>query len=42
MKVIQALLRHSRLGTTADIYAHVSESLAQGAATTMDQVLNGK
>jgi integrase len=39
MKTIQATLRHSRLSTTADIYAHVCADVQRGAADRMDVVL---
>lgn len=39
LKEVQAMLRHSRQGTTADIYVHVFESVKQGTADRMDTVL---
>jgi integrase len=39
LKVIQATLRHSRLSTTSDIYAHVLEDVQRQAAERMDGVL---
>jgi integrase len=36
---VQALLRHSRQSTTADIYVHVFESVRRGTADRMDGVL---
>lgn len=39
IKEVQAMLRHSRQATTADIYVHVFESVRQGTADRMDGVL---
>lgn len=39
IKEVQAMLRHTRQGTTADIYVHVFESVRQGTADRMDGVL---
>lgn len=39
LKTIQATLRHSRLSTTADVYAHVIDEVQRGAADRMDGVL---
>ena len=39
LKSIQMTLRHSRMSTTADIYAHVLEEVQRQAATQMDGVL---
>jgi integrase len=39
LKVIQATLRHSRLSTTADVYAHVLDEVQRQAADRMDGVL---
>lgn len=41
IKVVQAVLRHSRLATTADQYAHVLEQLHTQAAQRMDDFLRG-
>jgi len=35
---VQAMLRHTRQATTADVYVHM-ESVRQGTASTMDDVL---
>jgi site-specific recombinase XerD len=39
MKVVQTMLRHSRLATTADIYTHVLEDVQRAGAARMDGVL---
>jgi integrase len=39
LKVIQATLRHSRLSTTADVYAHVLVDVQRAAADRMGDVL---
>jgi integrase len=39
IKEVQAMLRHTRLGTTADIYVNVVESVRKGTADRMDTVL---
>jgi len=39
IKVVQSVLRHTRLGTTADIYAHVLPEVTRGAANAMDEML---
>ncbi|HEY3924271.1 MAG TPA: tyrosine-type recombinase/integrase [Acidothermaceae bacterium] len=39
MKVVQTMLRHSRMATTADIYAHVLEDVQRAGADRMDGVL---
>jgi len=39
IKVIQTILRHSRLSTTADIYAHVLADVQRDAAARMDTLL---
>lgn len=39
LKEVQAMLRHSRLSTTADIYVNVFESVRRGTADRMDEVL---
>jgi integrase len=39
LKVIQATLRHSRLSTTSDVYAHVLADVQRQAAERMDGVL---
>ncbi len=38
-KIVQELLRHSRFGTTMDIYSHVLPPMMDEAARTMDSVL---
>lgn len=39
IKEVQAMLRHTRQATTADIYVHVFESVREGTADRMDGVL---
>jgi len=39
MKEIQAMLRHTRMSTTADIYVDVFDSVRRGTADRMDTVL---
>ena len=39
LKSIQMTLRHSRMSTTADVYAHVLEEVQRQAANQMDGVL---
>ena len=39
MKVVQRVLRHTRLATTADLYTHVSERLERDTADRMDTIL---
>jgi integrase len=39
LKEVQALLRHTRLSTTADIYVEVFDSVRRGTADRMDGVL---
>ncbi len=39
LKEVQALLRHSRLSTTADVYVEVFDSVRRGTADRMDGVL---
>jgi integrase len=39
LKLIQTTLRHSRLATTADVYAHVLDEVQHQAAARMDRVL---
>ncbi|MEX2556340.1 MAG: tyrosine-type recombinase/integrase [Actinomycetota bacterium] len=41
LKVVQATLRHTKLATTADIYAHVIAEVQRGAADRMDGILAG-
>jgi integrase len=41
LKMIQTTLRHSRLATTADVYAHVLDDVQHQAASKMDGVLRG-
>ncbi len=41
LKMIQTTLRHSRLATTADVYAHVLDDVQHQAAERMDVVLRG-
>ncbi len=38
LKVVQQMLRHSRLSTTADVYAHVTKKMERAAADSMDNV----
>ena len=35
---VQAMLKHTRQATTADVYVHVMESVRQGTASKMDDV----
>lgn len=39
IRVIQSVLRHSRLATTADVYAHVMDEVKHDAAAAMDRTL---
>jgi len=39
LKVVQKVLRHSRLATTADLYTHVTERLERDAADRLDEAL---
>lgn len=39
MRVIMELLRHTRIATTADLYAHVAEEVTDAAAAAMDGLL---
>ncbi len=39
MRVTQAMLRHSRMGTTSDLYSHVTDPMTRSAAVSMDGVL---
>jgi integrase len=39
LKLVQTTLRHSRLATTADVYAHVLDEVQHQAADRMDGVL---
>jgi integrase len=41
LKLVQTMLRHSRLATTADVYAHVLDEVQHQAADRMDGVLRG-
>ena len=41
LKVIQSMMRHSRLATTADLYTHVLEEVERGAADRMGNLLRG-
>jgi len=41
MKVIQTMLRHLRLATTADLHTHVLEGIQRAGAHRMDTVLRG-
>lgn len=39
MKIVQSVLRHSRLSTTADIYSHVYDEVKRDAAQRLDSLL---
>lgn len=39
IKVVQSILRHSRLATTADLYAHVLDEVSDAAAVSLDAYL---
>lgn len=39
VKEVQAMLRHTRQATTSDVYVHLLESVRQGTASKMDDVL---
>ena len=39
MKVVQDILRHTRLATTADFYAHVLDEVSDAAAETLNGYL---
>jgi integrase len=39
--VVSKMLGHADLGTTADVYAHLTPVMARRAAERMDTVLNG-
>lgn len=39
LKEVQAMLRHTRLATTADVYVEVFDSVRRGTADRMDEVL---
>jgi integrase len=41
LKEVQAMLRHTRLATTADVYVDVFDSVRRGTADRMDTVLRG-
>jgi integrase len=40
MKVIQAILRHSRLATTMDVYTHLIEGMTEDALSGMDAIID--
>lgn len=39
LKEVQAMLRHTRLSTTSDVYVEVFDSVRRGTADRMDSVL---
>lgn len=39
IKIVQSVLRHSRLATTADLYAHVLDEVSDAAADALDTYL---
>ena len=41
MRLIMEVLGHSHIGTTANIYTHVAETVKRGAANMMDDLLTG-
>lgn len=40
-KIVSDMLGHSAVGTTLDLYSHVTPTMAREAADTMDAVLSG-
>jgi site-specific recombinase XerD len=42
MKVVNAILGHSQMSTTADIYSHVLPSMRKEAIDLMDKILKSK
>lgn len=41
LRVVGAVLRHTRLSTTSDVYGHVYDEVRREAATAMDRTLRG-
>jgi len=41
MRVVMEMLRHTRMATTSDLYAHVGEPVKREAALAMDNVFKG-
>lgn len=41
LKLVQRLLGHSNLGTTADVYTHTSNEAERGAALALEQAIYG-
>jgi hypothetical protein len=41
-KVVSEMLGHSRIGTTLDLYSHVSVTIQQQAAAALDGLLGGQ
>jgi site-specific recombinase XerD len=41
LKLVQSLLGHSNLGTTADVYTHISPDANRGAAIALEQAIFG-
>ena len=40
-KIVQERLRHAKVGTTLDIYSHVTPGLQEAAALRFDEGLDG-
>ncbi|MGI9952162.1 tyrosine-type recombinase/integrase [Moorellaceae bacterium AZ2] len=42
LKIVQELLRHTRIDVTADIYSHVTERLKRKASAKVEEILQGR